>query len=261
MFGVIDFAVDTPPPEHTAYLDDAASSDNGRRYKQLAIEALAIASGQTVLDIGCGPGTDLPRLSDAVGPAGTVLGVDNSTVRTAEARRRTAGLPAVTVLRGDARRLPLRDDTVDRARADRVLQHVTQPLNALIEARRVLRPGGILSLAEPDWDTLAIDDPDTATSRQFTQFISDKTENGTIGRQLPRLATQAGLAVRTVDATPMIFREARLGERVLGLRRNTSPPSYAIDGEISRTGVVAENSSPSNRDALPADRTELHPLK
>lgn len=220
MTSLLDFAADTPPPDHTAYLDDAAGSDDGRRYKQRALAALDVTTGQTVVDIGCGPGTDLLRLGETVGPTGTVLGIDTSATRTGAARDRTAGSPVVTVLRGDAHHLPLRSGTVDRARADRVLQHVPEPQDALAEVRRVLRPGGLLGMAEPDWDTLAIDDPDTATSRQFTRFISDRTENGTIGRQLPRLATRAGLIVRTVDPIAITFRDVRLGERILGLRRN-----------------------------------------
>jgi ubiquinone/menaquinone biosynthesis C-methylase UbiE len=63
----------------------------------------------------------------------------------------------VDVRRADLHDLPMPDPTADRART--VLQHVADPLAALGEIRRVLRPGGRLVMGEPDWETLAVDHP------------------------------------------------------------------------------------------------------
>lgn len=52
-----------------------AAGDAGRAYKQQLIDLLDITPGHTVLDAGCGPGTDLPSLADRVGEHGTVIGV------------------------------------------------------------------------------------------------------------------------------------------------------------------------------------------
>ena len=69
-----------------------------------------------------------------------------------------AGRPNVELGAGDVHALPLADGSMDRAKVDRVLQHVQNPAKALAEARRVLRPGGLLCMAEPDWDTLVVAD-------------------------------------------------------------------------------------------------------
>jgi ubiquinone/menaquinone biosynthesis C-methylase UbiE len=137
----------------------------------------------------------------------------------AEARLRVAERSGVEVRVGDAHALPLPDGSIDRARADRVLQHLAQPAQAVAELRRVVRPNGLVTLAEPDWDTLVVDDRDVETSRAYTRFIVEHVvRNAAIGRQLARLLVEAGFQVRRVEATPVIFREFEAAETVLRLR-------------------------------------------
>jgi ubiquinone/menaquinone biosynthesis C-methylase UbiE len=59
-----------------------------------------------------------------------------------------------------------------------VLQHVADPLRALGEIRRVLRPGGRLVMGEPDWDSLAIDHPDDDLARAYTRHASAGSSPG-----------------------------------------------------------------------------------
>ncbi|MEU5975511.1 methyltransferase domain-containing protein [Streptomyces sp. NPDC047315] len=221
-------------PDDVHYLDRVAASDTGRSYKRVVLHALGARPGHTVLDLGCGPGTDLGTLADAVGPAGAVVGVDASREMVERARARhegaqgaegdrgAEGAAGVQVLLGDVQRLPLADASVDLARTDRVLQHVTDPAQALAEARRVLRPGGRLVMAEPDWDSLAVDHPDLDVVRAYTRHITDRiVRNGVIGRQLPRLAEAAGFEVPVVVPVTSVFREVGAADAVLGLERNT----------------------------------------
>jgi ubiquinone/menaquinone biosynthesis C-methylase UbiE len=152
-----------------------------------------------------------------------VLGIDHSPEMAGEARRRVlARDPAtgsrVAILRGDAHALPLADDTADRARCDRILQHVRDPARAVAELRRVARPDAVLTLAEPDWGMLAIDAPDPAASAAFTRFTCDKVvRNARLGRQLARLADDAGWTVRSVEPLTLLFRDFTQADRILGL--------------------------------------------
>ncbi len=209
-------------PDRVGYLDRLAATDAARSYKQLMLDALDARPGETVVDLGCGPGTDLPDLAEAVTATGTVIGVDADPLMADQARSRTADLPAVRVLLGDVHALPFRDGGVDRARTDRVLQHVADPVAVLDRARRMLRPGGRLVMAEPDWDSLAVDHPDLGTSRAYTRHIADRVvRNAVIGRQLARLAGASGFEVPVVRPVTPAFRDVRAADRVLGLRRNT----------------------------------------
>ena len=106
--------------------------------------------GETVLDIGCGAGTDLLLAARRVGPSGRAIGIDmTETMRDrARASAAAAGLTNVEVLPGDATTLPLPDASVDVVISNGVLNLVPEKDKAFAEIRRVLRPGGRLQLAD-----------------------------------------------------------------------------------------------------------------
>ncbi|GAA2294371.1 methyltransferase domain-containing protein [Streptomyces violaceusniger] len=213
---------ETTRPASADYLTRFAASDAGRDYKGRMLDALDLRAGLAVLDAGCGPGADLPALAAAVAPGGTVIGIDRDQEMLDAAAARGAAHPCVELRRGDVHALPLDDAAVDRARTDRVLQWVDDPARALAEFHRVLRPGGRLVMAEPDWDTLAVDHPDPALSRAYTRHITERViRNATIGRELARLATGAGFRVPEVIPATQVFRDVRAADRTFGFERTT----------------------------------------
>jgi ubiquinone/menaquinone biosynthesis C-methylase UbiE len=77
-----------------------------RAYRQRAVDALALAQGDTVVELGCGTGRNFEMLARAVGPGGRVIGVDISDAMLSRARRRVVrhGWSNVELVRSDARR-------------------------------------------------------------------------------------------------------------------------------------------------------------
>ncbi len=112
----------------------------GNAFGQSALLAL-LPPAWTVADLGCGTGT----LAAALAPhAARVVGVDQSPAMLRAAARRTAGLGNVELRRGALEALPLEDASADAALLVLVLAYLPEPLPALREAARVLRPGGRL---------------------------------------------------------------------------------------------------------------------
>ena len=115
---------------------------------QLPIEWLNIPAGGVALDVGSGPGTVTASLARAAGEDGLALGVDISEAMLTRAVRNEAG-PHVGFIRADAQRLPLRDNTIDAVTSMAVFQLIPDPVAALGEIARVLRPGGRLVIMVP----------------------------------------------------------------------------------------------------------------
>jgi arsenite methyltransferase len=113
-----------------------------------AIAPLAAAS--TVLDLGCGAGTDLLLAAHHVGPDGRAIGVDMTPAMLSVAARGAAscGLDHVDTRLGDATDLPVDAGAVDVVISNGVLNLVPDKPRALREIWRVLRPGGRVQLAD-----------------------------------------------------------------------------------------------------------------
>ena len=111
------------------------------------LERLVEPAGKDVVDIGCGPGA---LVRDLVRRMARVVGVEISEKQLASALAHDGGSGA-SYLVGTAQALPLEDASMDVAVFLRTLHHVPPPdlTRALREARRVLRPGGAVYVAEP----------------------------------------------------------------------------------------------------------------
>jgi len=109
-----------------------------------------------VLDVGCGPGTITVDLAARV-PDGEVVGIDASAGVLEQARaaaRKSAGGAGQQNVRfevGDTYDLAFDDGTFDVVHAHQVLQHLTDPVAALTEMRRVCRPGGLVAARDGDY--------------------------------------------------------------------------------------------------------------
>ncbi len=132
------------------------------RLRRRAVAACRLDPGDTVVEMGCGTGANLPHLRAAVGPTGTVVGVDFTRPVLERARKHTARWGNVHVVRGDAiqpptvgRELPDADGSepsspavegIDAVLATFVVGMLAEPAEAVDDWCGLLSPGGHLVL-------------------------------------------------------------------------------------------------------------------
>jgi demethylmenaquinone methyltransferase/2-methoxy-6-polyprenyl-1,4-benzoquinol methylase len=115
-----------------------------------AVDLLQLRPGDAVLDLACGPGTNLARLEQAVGLRGRVVEVDYSEQMLVRARDAVAreGWRNVEVVQGDAARMSLADDSLDGALCTLGLSAMPEPEAAIRQVHRCLKAGGRFAVVD-----------------------------------------------------------------------------------------------------------------
>lgn len=120
-----------------------------RSYGKL-MEAAGVKGGDRTLDIGCGPGYFARMLAEAVGPAGSAVGIDAAPEMVEYASRKARRLSNCRFEVGTAESLAFPDTSFDVVVSSLMMHHLPDEvrLQAVGEMKRVLRPGGTLLLAD-----------------------------------------------------------------------------------------------------------------
>ncbi|MBL1076854.1 methyltransferase domain-containing protein [Nocardia sp. 2] len=116
--------------------------------RALARGLLDLKTGDKVLDVACGPGNFTDWYGDVVGSDGLAVGVDLSPTMLAQAVAGTRS-PNAAYLRADALELPFADHTFDSASCFLALFLMPDPMRAVSELARVVRPGGHIAIMAP----------------------------------------------------------------------------------------------------------------
>jgi arsenite methyltransferase len=152
------------------------------RRRELVRAALGARPGDRILDVGCGPGFYVTELLEAVGPEGSVVGVDSSADMLAVAAQRAEGHGNVQFHEADAASLPVPDADFERALCVQVLEYVRDVPAALTEMHRALRPGGQVLVWDVDWATVSWH----AADRQLTRRVLAAWDKHLTHPSLPR---------------------------------------------------------------------------
>lgn len=128
----------------------------------------------SLVDLGCGSGTDLRELGRHVGPDARLVGFDLSSGAVAAACESTAGDGRFAFTVTDiSSSLPLEDSSIDLVYSLNVLECIPDKDALVAEIARVLRPGGQVICAHFDLDTQTFDGDDKGTVRKIVHAFND----------------------------------------------------------------------------------------
>jgi SAM-dependent methyltransferase len=186
------------------------SSREGERLRDQAATLTALLhddtrypAGSLVLEAGCGVGAQTVALV-ANSPLAQFVAVDISPVSLAQAERtvRARGFANVVFQQANIFELPFAEAQFDHVFVCFVLEHLADPVGALVKLRQVLKPGGTLTVIEGDHGSTYFH-PDSVLARRAVECLVELQRRGggdaLIGRRLYPLLAAAGFADVTVS--------------------------------------------------------------
>ena len=190
-------------------------------FKRRSYARMNIHPGDSVLDVGCGPGSDTLHLARLVGAGGEVVGVDYDEGMIAHANQRAVAAGLVDWVKheqGDVASLPFPEARFDSSRSERLFQHLICPERALSEMARVTKPNGWVVVLDTDWATLSINSSMPHIERRIVQFSNENClNNGYSGRRLAQLFRRQGLRDISLEVLTFQITDYALGREVIVL--------------------------------------------
>ena len=181
-------------------------------------------AGSTVLEAGCGTGAQSVTLASN-SPGARITSIDISPASLAEARARieTAGITNVQFQHADLFVAPFAPASFDHVFVCFVLEHLARPVEALAILKRLLRPGGSITVIEGDHGSTYFH-PDSTAAREAiacqVELQRRAGGNADIGRQVYPLLVEAGFD--GVQVSPrMVYVDASRPRLVEGFTRKT----------------------------------------
>lgn len=174
--------------------------------RRRVLDALALAEGERVLDVGSGPGLLAAELAAAVGPSGLVRGVDvsDSMLAIASARAAPEGAAPMEFVAAGAESLPFEPASFDVAVSTQVYEYVEDVPRSVAELHRVVRPGGRVAILDTDWDSIVLHSRDRARTERVLAAWEGHLVDARLPRRLRGILAAGGFHSVACEVVPML---------------------------------------------------------
>jgi len=162
------------------------------------LSRLSICSGETVLDIGSGPGFLASSIAEATGASGDVVGIDISQQMVDRATSKSQH-PWLSYQVADAATLPFEDNSFDVVVSTQVAEYVPDIEAFCSEVFRVLKPKGRGLILATDWDAMSWHSEDPKRMDRVLKAFAPHCANSRLPRTLAARLRRAGLLVDDVS--------------------------------------------------------------
>lgn len=178
--------------------------------KKLILKDINYQAKESLLEIGCGAGAVLGIMGQAFsGLKLSGIDLEPKQIEYAIHYLNDLSLDNVELKVGDAATLPWSENKFDHIYAIWFLEHLSDPLKVLKEARRVLRPGGTITITETDYRSILVT-PESSDYRylmdSLCELLLQAKGNPYIGQSLSMLLNQAGYS--QIDNQPFAVHHA-----------------------------------------------------
>jgi len=184
------------------------------------IKAFNPQQNQKILDVGSGPGLLANDISQFIGRSGLIYGIDISKPLLDIANSNYQDRTDLKFMLGDATKIPFKADDFDTVVSTQVLEYVPDVDAALLEFKRVLKPGGKVALLDTDWDSIVWHSSDAQRMNRVLKVWEEHASDPFLPRTLTNRLSKVGFKVESREIIPIYnanFNEETYSNRLIDL--------------------------------------------
>ena len=153
--------------------------------KEASYESFKCLRDSTIVDLGCGSGEDVYRLSKLLDSSNSIIGADHNAILLNEAKSKNNARPNCQFIQTEAHQLPFANNSVNALRTERMFQHLKAPYKTMMEINRVLCDRGEICILESDWKGLSFYHENSEVEEKICLYLTQKkVNNGYASRTL-----------------------------------------------------------------------------